>query len=112
MVYVPVVAATRLECYVEGRYLLSCQRCKIALTDEVLSVCVVLLSKREYIGKSVGSRTIAAFVYLPDYGECAPCLRPAAVECKLRYNFNYLLLCDAVLLAVGYVITELLVLSC
>ena len=100
MVYMPVVAAARLKCYVEYSNLACGYWCKIALSCKIPGKCIIRCTYRKYHLLSVSSHGLIfirkiSFSILPYFlGEIkyCPALRPACIECHMSDNCCYLLL--------------------
>lgn len=95
VVDVPVVAASELECDVVDRYLFSRNRCKIALSDEELTVGIWLTywEKQlftEFILFSEYRRIVRIDLF--DNVENCPGVRPACIESCVGYYSHHFLL--------------------
>lgn len=94
LVYVPIVAASRLESDVEERYLLCGYGRKVTVASEVFGVCGVRLADGKYhrAGKC-GFGVLAFDVVVPHlFGEVerSPRFRPTGIESYVGYDFGYL----------------------
>ena len=103
MMYVPVVAATGLKCYISEIYANVGNGVEIAVADKVFGVCRIRIADGEdtflleFGFGVVGCCDV--FPYLGCLSECAPCFRPSRIECDLRENFGDFIACDTVFLS-------------
>lgn len=102
MVYMPVVAASRLKGYIGKRYLTRGDAGKITITFEVSSVgCVRLADGKYHLTLESGLGVIAGYVFVPHlFGkiEGSPSLGPTGIESDMCDYLGYFCTCDAVVL--------------
>ena len=107
---VPVVAAARLEGDVEYRHLRQRQRRKIALSDKILSVCVVRFTdgKEDLVLILVlcGQRRRFFVPDLLSHAKRRPALRPADIHGRVRDDRSDFIFGHAVLFCVLQMIAE------
>ena len=89
VVDVPVVAASELECDVVDRYLLSRNRCQIALSDEELTVGTWLTyGEKQLLSELIFFSECRSIVRIDFFGnvENCPGVRPACIESSVGYD--------------------------
>ena len=99
----PVVAAARLKRHISNGQVSAEHRVQIALTDEILRICVIGLAQPEHAAVHL------RLIFRPDllgHIEGSPRLRPAGIKCRMRDDLCDLLTGDAVLLRAHQVVAE------
>lgn len=93
-VYVPVVAATRLECDIGNVYLLSRNGCKITVANEILRVCRIRFTYREnHLTLECCLSILSVCIFRPHIlgkTKSRPCLWPTCIKPDMRDNLRNL----------------------
>lgn len=111
MMYVPIIAATGLECDIGKRNLSVGHLREITVPYEIFGISSVWLADRE------NHLTCEAFLFIgdifigivPHFGsqtECAPCLWPPGIECHLSKDFGNLSAGHSVFLSLSEMVCE------